>query len=218
MSSKLSRFLGSPFRLRGGEVLVELVILPHHLASGVPQVMMQAPGHKYPAAEEQNGQSKKHYSFVVKFSRSVLCEERDLGKRLLRWTLEAQVLLSSQRLPELRNHRAAYSQDFTGCRWTLRKEPTAEGRVPTARWLYTQYHLRTRRAGGLPARCLCNNVNCTYILVSQAQSLPKWIDHCQRPCLSSCCHIPVLSSWDITSAGHPAAHESWPCVLGEQRW
>lgn len=59
MSSKLSRFLGSPFRLRGGEVLVELVILPHHLAPGVPQVMMQAPGHKYPAAEEQNGQSKK---------------------------------------------------------------------------------------------------------------------------------------------------------------
>lgn len=37
MSAKLSRLLCSPFRLRQGEVSVEVVTLPCHLSSGVLQ-------------------------------------------------------------------------------------------------------------------------------------------------------------------------------------
>jgi len=44
MVSKFGRFLGRPFRLKGGEVSVELLMLPFTLSSGGPRGAMQVRG------------------------------------------------------------------------------------------------------------------------------------------------------------------------------
>lgn len=195
MVSKLSWFLGCPFRPKGVEVSVELLTFPFPLSSGgswgTTQVLdRESVQHKYPAQRTKWTKQKMLYLCWVILSGCVTWGKRLVWERPLRWTLEAQVLPSSHKSPTFWNPGAAQQcQGCPGCRRTLgHGAPVAAHSAavtPTEMQLHTGRHLESAQM----ARPL--------------------------PCSSPCCRSSALSSRDTSSAACPAAHKSRPCTLGK---
>lgn len=103
---------------------------------------------------------------------------------------------------------------FCGLQMDTAWEFVSEGMVPTARRLHMQCHLHVHRTRRLSATVTA----VTWTTAIYWHPKPKVCLHgktAAESLVSSCCHVPMLSSQYITSAGLLNAHKSRPRVLGE---